>query len=72
MNPKVKGEPIYRDMNTGALIFSNFDEIAAYKAKKKALGAMGEEINSLKNEIRELKEMLHTIIRNCPQVESKN
>lgn len=61
MNPKVKGEAIYRDINTNALVFTNQDEIAAYKAKKKALRARDEEINSLKNEIRELKEMLHTI-----------
>lgn len=61
MNPKVKGESIYRDINTNALVFTNQDEITAYKAKKKALVAMREEINSLKNEIRELKEMLHTI-----------
>lgn len=61
MNPQVKGEPIYRDVNTGALIFHNHDEIAAYATKKKALRARDEEINSLKKEIRELKEMLHTI-----------
>lgn len=70
MNPRVKGEPIFRDLNTSALIFSNNNEIAAYKAKKKALRARDEEINSLKNEIRELKEMLHTIVNKLDRGEN--
>jgi len=62
MNLKVKGEAIYRDPNTSALVFTNQDEIEAYKAKKKALRARDEEINSLKTEVQELKAMLHTIL----------
>jgi cell shape-determining protein MreC len=63
MNPRVKGESIYRDVNTNALVFTNQEEIAAYKAKKKALRANDEEINSLKNEIQELKQMVKNIVK---------
>lgn len=62
MNLKVKGEAIYRDLNTSALVFTNQDEIEAYKAKKKAIRARDEEINSLKTEVQELKAMLHIIL----------
>lgn len=62
MNPRVKGEPIYRDLNNGALVFSNQEDIAAYRAKKKALRARDEEINSLKEEVRELKLMVQKLL----------
>ena len=62
MNPRVKGEPIFRDLNNGALIYTNTDEIETYAAKKKAIRARDEDINSLKTEVQELKAMLHTIL----------
>ena len=58
MNPKVKGEAIYRDLNTNALVFTNQDEIAAYKTKKKAIRDRDLEINSIKQELNEIKKML--------------
>lgn len=62
MNPRVKGEPIYRDLNTNALVFVNHDEIAAYKAKKKALRDRDAEINSMKQELDEIKKMLTALL----------
>jgi len=58
MNPKVKGEAIYRDLDTNALVFTNQDEIAAYKTKKKAIRDRDLEINSIKQELNEIKKML--------------
>jgi hypothetical protein len=58
MNLKVKGEAIYRDLDTNALVFTNQDEIAAYKTKKKAIRDRDLEINSIKQELNEIKKML--------------
>jgi hypothetical protein len=62
MNPKVKGEPIYRDLSTNALVFTNSDEIAAYNAKKKALRDRDVEINNIKQELDEIKKMLTILL----------
>jgi hypothetical protein len=59
-NPTVKGEPIYRDLNSGALVFTNKQEIQDYEAKRlkkqQKDNAMKSEINSLKESVAELKE----------------
>jgi hypothetical protein len=67
MNPKVKGESIYRDINTNALVFTNQDEITAYAAKKKALRARDEEINTLKYEVQELKKLVLKLLKQKTQ-----
>jgi len=54
-NPIIKGEPIYRDTNTNALVFTHNEQIENYKAKKKAIRDRDNQINTLQMEVNELK-----------------
>jgi len=65
-NPTVKGEPIYRDLHSGALVFTNTQEIQDYEAKRlkkqQKDNAIKSEINSLKESVAELKQTLDLIL----------
>jgi hypothetical protein len=63
---KVKNEPIYRDMDSNALIFINKLEIEQYEAKKQKKqekdNALRNEINTIKENVNELKQMMEAIL----------
>jgi len=56
---KVEGHAdLYRDMNSGAIINSNYDEYLKYKKAKANRDNMVNEINTLKQELDEIKQLL--------------
>lgn len=63
---KVKNEPIVRDTQTGALLFTNLSEIQDYHKKREKNKSKEEslknEINNLKTEISEIKDLLTRLI----------
>jgi hypothetical protein len=63
---KVKNEPIVRDTQSGALVFTNRAEIEEYNRKKQNNKLKEEsyktEINNLKTEIAEIKVLLSQLI----------
>jgi hypothetical protein len=63
---KVKNEPIVRDTQSGALVFTNRTEIEEYNRKKQKNKLKEEsyktEINNLKTEIAEIKVLLSQLI----------
>lgn len=63
---KVKNEPIVRDMQSGALVFTNHSEIEEYNRKRQKAKLKEEsyktEINNLKTEIAEIKVLLSQLI----------
>jgi hypothetical protein len=63
---KVKNEPIVRDTQSGALVFTNRAEIEEYNRKKQKNKLKEEsyktEINTLKTEIAEIKVLLSQLI----------
>ena len=48
--------------NPGAIINSDFDSLKAYKAKKEAIENQRKEIDQMKQDLGEIKEMLKLII----------
>jgi hypothetical protein len=61
---KVKGyDGLVRDMNTGAIINNDSSAIEARKKSKNLTTAI-EDINNLKEEISEIKALLHELIKN--------
>tara|TARA_B100000427_G_scaffold51994_1_gene39896 strand:- start:5799 stop:6005 length:207 start_codon:yes stop_codon:yes gene_type:complete len=62
---KVKGhDDLVRDKNTGAII--NLDDSAIVaRRKSKQLGSALEDINTLKNEVSEIKSLLRELIKNA-------
>ena len=60
---KVENHPGYvRDTLTGAILNTNVEEIRAAKARKAAKEKEKEDINNLKNEVSDIKNMLGKII----------
>lgn len=63
---KVKNEPIYRDTQNNALIFTNKLEIEEYETKKQKKkqkeDALKIEINTIKQDVNELKQMIELIL----------
>jgi len=56
---KVEGNrDLYRDLNNGAVVNSNRDEYEKYMRAKKQRNAMTNEINNLKHELDEIKQLL--------------
>ena len=49
---------LYRDLNNGAVVNSNRDEYEKYMRAKKQRNAMTNEINNLKHELDEIKQLL--------------
>lgn len=62
---KVDGhDGLVRDQNTGAIL--NLDDSAiAARRKSMQLGSALDDINTLKNEVSELKSLLHGLIKNA-------
>lgn len=63
---KVENEPIYRDSQNGALIFTNKIEIQEYEAKKRKRqekdNTLKMEINTIKENMEELRKMVELIL----------
>lgn len=63
---KVENEPIYRDSQSGALIFTNKAEIQEYEAKKRKReekdNSLKTEINTIKQNMEELRKMVEMIL----------
>jgi len=56
---KVEGNrDLYRDLNNGAVVNSNRDEYEKYMRAKKQRNTMTNEINNLKHELDEIKQLL--------------
>ena len=49
---------LYRDLNNGAVVNSNRDEYEKYMRTKKQRNIMTDEINNLKHELDEIKQLL--------------
>jgi len=49
---------LYRDLNNGAVVNSNRDEYEKYMRAKKQRNVMTNEINNLKHELDEIKQLL--------------
>ena len=68
---KVKNEPIVRDTESGALLFTYRSEIEEYHRKRENRKAKEDsvknEINNLKTEISEIKSLLARLIDRNPQ-----
>ena len=68
---KVKNEPIVRDTESGALLFTNRSEIEDYHRKRENRKAKEDsiknEINNLKTDISEIKNLLARLIDRNPQ-----
>ena len=63
MRHKVKGEPgLVRDSFSRAILFTNTEEMVAYEAKKRQMESQNSEINTLKHEVAELKEIIRQLI----------
>ena len=65
--PKVKeNSSLVRDVSNHALLNNNLDALNAYKTKKKRsqqIETLGAEINNLKSDMTEIKQMLNQIIQ---------
>lgn len=62
---KTENKDFLRDPRTGALINNNRDDYESYKRTKKKLQsaeAMRSEINNLKNDVDEIKEILKVLL----------
>ena len=56
---KVEGNrDLYRDLNNGAVVNSNRDEYEKYMRAKRQRNVMSNEINNLKHELDEIKQLL--------------
>ena len=61
---KVQGYPgLYRDENTGAIVNSNDSEYKHRLNKINAVDSQREEINRLRNELDEIKSLLHELTK---------
>lgn len=49
---------LYRDLNNGAVVNSNRDEYEKYMRAKRQRNVMSNEINNLKHELDEIKQLL--------------
>ena len=60
---KINGEPnLIRDTNSNALLFTNREDILAYERRKAEMQSQNLQINTLKQEIAELKNLVQQII----------
>jgi hypothetical protein len=66
MQIKTDSEEFVRDSSTGALINSNVNNYKLYKQQResaKTFGNLREEVDSLKNDISDIKSMLSVLIK---------
>ena len=69
---KVKGhDGLVRDENTGAIIINDNSAIEG-RRKSKQLSSALDDINTLKNEVSEIKSLLHELIKNASNSSSEN
>jgi len=60
---EVEGHPgLVRDKNTGAILNTNEQEVEAARARKKAWKEKQKELDELKNDVSELKDMMKQIL----------
>jgi hypothetical protein len=63
---KVENEPIYRDLESGALIYTNKIEIQEYEKKKRKREAkensLKTEINTIKQDVEDIKKAINSMI----------
>lgn len=60
---EVEGHPgLVRDKNTGVVLNTNEAEVAAARARKKAWKEKQKELEELKNDVSELKDMMKQIL----------
>ena len=60
---QVKGENnIVRDTESRALLFTNREDIEAYERKKQQIESQNAQINTLKQEVAELKDMIQQLL----------
>lgn len=60
---KVEGHPgLVRDENTGAVLNTNEQEVEAARARKKAWKEKQKELDELKEDVSELKDMMKQIL----------
>jgi hypothetical protein len=60
---KVEGHPgYYRDMKTGAIVNMNKSALEAAKAQKEKRSKDEQEIQELKNDVKEMKQLLKELI----------
>lgn len=63
MKIPVEGQPgLYRDSETGAIINSSSGEFSSYEQSKKIKLKEREEIENIKNDLSELKDMMKEIV----------
>lgn len=63
MKIPVEGQPgLYRDSETGAIINSSGGEFSSYEQSKKIKLKEREEIENIKNDLSELKDMMKQIV----------
>jgi hypothetical protein len=60
---RVKGEPhMVRDSNSRALLFTNREDIQAYERRKAEMESQNSQINTLKQEVSELKDLVRQLL----------
>jgi len=60
---RVKGEPhMVRDSNSRALLFTNREDIQAYEKRKAEMESQNSQINTLKQEVSELKDLVRQLL----------
>jgi hypothetical protein len=63
MKQKVRGQPnLIRDSASKAILFTNHEEVKAYQKKKQQMESQNSQINTLKKEIAELKDLVHRLL----------
>jgi formate dehydrogenase maturation protein FdhE len=59
----VKNEKIERDINTNALIFTDQNETDRYERRRMEILKEKQEIQDIKNDVKEIKELLQKILK---------
>jgi hypothetical protein len=63
MKYRVNGEPgLVRDSVSRAILFTENEQMRAYEKRKKHIEMQNDEINNLKQEVAELKTLIHRFI----------
>lgn len=58
----VKNQPIVRDENSKALLFTDIDSVRAYQRRKEQMQSQRDTINRLETEVEELKQLVGKLI----------
>jgi hypothetical protein len=60
---RVENEKIERDIRTNALIFTDTNETDRYERRRMEILREKQEIETLKSDVKEIKELLHKILK---------